>query len=89
MDLLTLLFRLPFLPVRGFVRLTEIIRDEADRQLHDPAMVRRQLEEAEDARAAGRISGEELAQIEQAAVGRLTGQAPGQSPPGAPPGNGR
>ena len=86
---LTLLFRLPFLPVQGVVRLAEIIRDEADRQLYDPAVVRRQLEEAEEARAAGRISDEELADIQQAAIGRLTGQAPGQSPPGAPPGDRR
>ena len=89
MDLLTLLFRLPFLPVKGVVRLAEIIRDEADRQLYDPAVVRRQLEDAEEARAAGRISGEELAETERAAIGRLTGQAPGQSPPGASPGDGR
>lgn len=83
MELLTLLFRLPFLPVRGFVRLAEIIRDEADRQLHDPAAVRRQLEEAAEARAAGRLSEEEEAQVEAAAVGRLTG---GQRSPGPPPG---
>ncbi len=89
MDPLTFLFRLPLLPVQGVVRLAEIIRDEADRQLYDPAAVRRQLEEAEDARAAGRISEEELAETEQAAVGRLTGQAPGHPPPGAPPSDGR
>ena len=89
MDPLTFLFRLPLLPVQGVVRLAEIIRDEADRQLYDPAAVRRQLEEAEEARAAGRISEEELAEIQQAAIGRLTGQAPGQSPPGASPGDGR
>ena len=89
MDPLTLLFRLPLLPVQGVVRLAEIIRDEADRQLYDPAAVRRRLEEAEKARAAGQISGEELAEIQQAAVGRLTGQAPAQEPPGAPPGDGR
>ena len=89
MDLLTFLFRLPFLPVRGFVRLTEVIRDEADRQLYDPSVVRRQIEEAGEAHAAGRISDEELAETERAAVGRLTGQAPGQPPPGASPGDGR
>jgi len=89
MDPLTFLLRLPLLPVQGVVRLGEIIRDEADHQLHDPAAVRRQLEEAEEARAAGRISGEELAETEQAAVGRLTGQAPAQPSPGAPPGDGR
>ncbi len=89
MDLLTLLFRLPFLPMKGFVRIAEIIRDEVDRQMYDPAAVRRQIQDAEEARAAGRISDEELAEIERAAVGRLTGQVPGQSPPGASPGDRR
>lgn len=81
MDILTLLLRLPFLPVQGLVRLAEIIRDEADRQLYDPAAVQRELEEAADARAAGEISDEELARIEDQAVGRLTGQGPPSSAP--------
>jgi hypothetical protein len=71
MDLLTLLFRLPFLPLRGFIRLGEIIQDEAERQLHDPATVRRQLEEAEQARVSGEISDEDVAQVEGEAVSRV------------------
>ena len=73
MELFTLLFRLPFLPVQGFLRVVEIIRDEADRELHDPARVRRELEEAEQRHAAGEISDDEVAQIEDEAVGRLGG----------------
>jgi hypothetical protein len=71
MDLLTLLFRLPFLPIRAVAQLAEIIRDEAERELHDPANVRRQLEEAEEARVSGEISDEDLARIEREATGRL------------------
>jgi cytochrome c-type biogenesis protein CcmH/NrfG len=71
MDLLTLLFRLPFLPLRGFIRLGEIIQDEAERQLHDPAAVRRQLEEAEQARMSGELSDEEVAQAEGEAAERV------------------
>jgi cytochrome c-type biogenesis protein CcmH/NrfG len=71
MDLLTLLFRLPFLPLRGFIRLGEIIQDEAERQLHDPSAVRRQLEEAEQARMSGEISDEEIAQAEGEATARV------------------
>jgi hypothetical protein len=71
MDLLTLLFRLPFLPIRAVAQLAEIIRDQAEQELHDPANVRRQLEEAEEARASGEISDQELAQIEEEATGRL------------------
>lgn len=89
MDLLTLLFRLPFLPVQGVIRLAELIRDQVDQQLYDPAAVRRQLEEAEEARASGQISDEELAEAQQEAVGRLTGQAPAASRPGRPAGERR
>lgn len=76
MDLLTLIFRLPFLPMRGTVRLAEIIRDQADQQLHDPASVRRQLEQIEEARIHGQVSDQEVAQAEAEAVSRL-GLGPG------------
>jgi Gas vesicle protein G len=76
MDLLTLLFRLPFMPVRGFIRLGQMIQEQAERELHDPSMARRQLEEAEEARVSGEISDPDLAQVEGEAVGRLIGNAP-------------
>jgi hypothetical protein len=45
-----------------------------ERELHDPAVVRRRLEEVEEARAAGRISEEEEArrteEILQGMIGR-------------------
>jgi hypothetical protein len=71
MGLLTLPFKLPFLPVTGTVRLAEIIADEADRQLHDPARIRRELEEAERLRDAGEISDDEYARIEENATSLL------------------
>ena len=71
MNPLTLPFRLPLLPVRGVLAIGEIIREQAERELHDPANVRRQLEEAEEARASGEISEQDLAQIEREATGRL------------------
>ncbi len=71
MGLLTLPFRLPFLPVQAVVGLAEVIRDQAERELHDPAAVRRQLEEAQEARVSGEISDQELAQVEREATGRL------------------
>jgi hypothetical protein len=71
MGLLTLLFRLPFLPVRAVVQLAEVIRDQAERELHDPAAVRRQLEEAQEARASGEVSDQDLARIEREATRRL------------------
>jgi hypothetical protein len=71
MGLLTLPFRLPFLPIRGLVQLGEIIREQAERELYDPANVRHELEEAQEARITGEISDQELAQIEDEATGRL------------------
>jgi Gas vesicle protein G len=74
MGLLTLPFRLPLLPVQAVIRLAEVIRDQAERELHDPAAVRRQLEEAQEARASGEISDQELAQVEADATGRMLRQ---------------
>lgn len=75
MDLLTLLFRLPFLPARALIRLGELLRDQAERELYDPAAIRRQLEDAADAERAGEMSGEEVAAVEDEAVSRLIPQA--------------
>ena len=65
MGLLTLPLRLPLLPLRGVIRLGELIGDEAERQLNDPARIRRELEEAQRLWAAGEITDEELARIEE------------------------
>ena len=71
MSLLTLPFRLPLLPLRAVVRLAQLIEDEAERQLADPATVRRELEQIERARASGVISGEEAARLQEEAVVRF------------------
>jgi hypothetical protein len=71
MGLLTLPFRLPFLPLTGLIALGEVIYDQAEQELHDPAAVRRQLEEAEGARLSGRMCDQEVAKAEAEAVGRL------------------
>ena len=70
--LLTLPFRLPLLPLQAVVRLGQLIEEEAERQLADPARVRRELEQIEQARAAGEISAEEAARRQQEAVARFT-----------------
>lgn len=75
MEVLTLPFRLPFLPVQGIIKLGELIQDEAERQLYDPARVRRELEEAQRRRDAGEISDEELSQTEDELTTTLTTEA--------------
>jgi hypothetical protein len=72
MNLLTLLFRLPVLPLQGFVRFGQLIQEEAERELADPARVRRELEEVEQAEAAGKISEQEAAEREEEAVTEYT-----------------
>jgi hypothetical protein len=64
MSLLTLPFKLPLLPLKGVLRLAELIEEEAQRQLTDPARLRRQLESIEEARQAGEISDEEAAELQ-------------------------
>ena len=77
---LTLLFRLPFLPLKAVIHVAELIQEQVEREFYDPASVRRELEEAQRQRAAGDISEEELTRIEQEATSRLvTPQSPAGS----------
>ena len=76
MGLLTLLPRLPILPIQLIIRIGELIEEQTERELHDPSRVRRELEEAEQQHATGGISEDELSQIEYTATGRLLGGPP-------------
>ena len=71
MDLLTLLFRLPLLPLSSFIRLGEVIQEQVEREMRDPASVRRQLEQAQQAYESGEMSDADLADLEGQAVDRL------------------
>jgi cytochrome c-type biogenesis protein CcmH/NrfG len=72
MGLVTMVFGAPLFPVKGVIRIAELIQEEADRRLHDPAAVRAELEEAERLHAKGLISDEELAERQRDALSRLT-----------------
>lgn len=74
MGLLGLIAGLPLAPVRGVISLGRIVSDEAERQLYDPAAIRRQLEEIAESRDAGALSAEEAAQLEYEVVQRLIWQ---------------
>ncbi|MFD1545584.1 gas vesicle protein GvpG [Nonomuraea guangzhouensis] len=73
MGLIGLVFGWPLAPVKGVIRLGELIQEQAEHELRDPAAVRRRLEEVEQSRAAGLISEEEEAQEMQEALEPLTG----------------
>lgn len=75
------LFRLPFLPVRGVIKLGELVRDEVEQELHDPARIRRELEEASRRYDAGEISEEELAKIQDELTALMVTEA---APPTVP-----
>ena len=83
MELLTLLFRLPFLPVQGVIRLGELLQDEAEQQLRDPARIRRELEDAQRRYEAGEISEEQFIQIQDELASTLVAEAAPPSVPGA------
>jgi hypothetical protein len=72
MNPLTLPFKLPLLPLRATVRLAQLIQEEAERELFDPARIRRELEDVERARASGEISDQRAASLEKQAVTQYT-----------------
>ena len=77
MGLLTLPFRLPILPLKGFIRLGELIAEQTERELRDPVRVRRELEQAQWQHARGAISEEDVSRIQQKAISSLvTPQTP-------------
>ena len=84
MNPLTLVPRLPLLPLEGLLKLAELIAEEAEREQHDPARVRRELEDAQLRRDAGEISEDELARIEDRLTSALVaGSAPAPHDQGA------
>ena len=75
------LLQLPFLPIQGVIKLGELLQEEVERQLHDPARIRRELDEAERRHDAGEISDEEFAEVQDELTGTLVVKA---APPPAP-----
>jgi hypothetical protein len=70
------LLTLPLAPVRGVVWVAEVLRDEAERQLYDPAAIRRKLAQVEEARASGELSDDEAAELENELLGRMMTRRP-------------
>jgi hypothetical protein len=72
--LLTGLLTLPLAPVRGTMWVAEQLLAETERQMNDPAVIEQQLVEAERAHERGELTDDELADLEDALLRRLTGQ---------------
>jgi hypothetical protein len=71
MGLVTGLLGLPLVPVRGVLWLAEQILEQAEDQFYDPARIRAQLDQVEQARRSGELSEEECAEIENELLQRL------------------
>lgn len=71
MGLISGLLTLPLAPVRGTVWIAEQVQREAERQYYDPALIRRQLEDVDDARQAGDLTEDEAAQLEEQLLARM------------------
>lgn len=80
MGLVTGLLTFPLAPVRGVVWLAERIREEAERQMYDPAVVRRKLSEIDRARTEGELSEEEAAELQNELLGRMISRRRGGPP---------
>jgi len=71
MGLFTGLVTLPLAPLRGTVWIAEQVRDEAERELYDPAVIRRQLDQIAEARREGTIDEQDADAAERELVSRL------------------
>ncbi|GAA2366866.1 gas vesicle protein GvpG [Dactylosporangium salmoneum] len=71
MGILSALLTAPIAPVRLAVWVGELIRDQVDHELYDPGVIRRKIQEVDEARAAGRISPEDAEQLQQELLERL------------------
>ncbi|WP_327000064.1 gas vesicle protein GvpG [Dactylosporangium sp. NBC_01737] len=71
MGLLSGILTLPLAPVRVVFWLGDVIREQAEHQLYDPGVIRRRLEDLQDARVAGRISEQDADREEQELLDRL------------------
>lgn len=83
MGLLPPLGRLPFKPLQAVIKLGEVLEEEAERQLRDPARIRRELEEAQRRYEAGEISAAEFTQIQDELTSTLVTEVAPPSVPGA------
>ena len=71
MGLFSELLLLPLAPVRGVAWVGEQIEQEVDRRLHDPAVVRAQIDDVDAAYARGEIDEQERDEQQDVLLQRL------------------
>ena len=67
------LLGLPLAPVRGVVWVGEKIQQQVDHQLHDPAVIRAQIDELDEAFERGEISESDRDDQQEILLQRLVG----------------
>ena len=81
MFLVSTILKLPLAPVRGVIKLGELLQEQAEQELYGSAQVRRRLEELGEAAAAGEITPEEERRAASELLSRVVG-SPAVRPPG-------
>lgn len=81
MGLITGLLTLPLAPVRGVVWVADKLKDAAENEIHDPAVLRAQLSALNQELEDGHISLEEFERQEEMLLDRLYASTPSPSPP--------
>jgi Gas vesicle protein G len=82
MGLFTAIVTWPLAPVRGVVALAEVIAQRVDQEMNNPAAVRRQLEDLEEARKRGEVSADEEQEAQDAIIeAMITPAATEKAPP--------
>jgi Gas vesicle protein G len=71
MGLITGLLKLPLAPVRGVAWIAEQVKEEAERQMMDPAALQEALADVADRREAGLIDDAEADRLEDELIERL------------------
>ncbi|SEL01455.1 gas vesicle protein GvpG [Rhodococcus maanshanensis] len=87
MGLISAVLGAPLAPIRGVIRLGELIQEQVEQQLHDPAEARRELEAIDAEADAGELSIDERREAEQRVLNRVTGQPADPDPQTAKPGS--
>jgi hypothetical protein len=76
MGLITGLLTFPLAPLRGTIKITELLLEEAEAQLNDPDRIRQELEHVENLRELGTLTEEEAMAWEDMLIERLSSRDP-------------
>lgn len=77
MGVLSSILLWPLAPVRGVVALGEVIQEQVEQEMRNPALARRELEATQEAYQSGEISADEMERSEQQVLDRMSARPTG------------